>query len=217
MAVASSSRLSFLVAVALIAAAVTDPVVESIANTGMLGGHYADRNHLSVVPVLLAGSTFAAANLVLRCVDMWRKKARASDWLVDVAKVASKRSPLRDLPYVFVMQLAALFLMESAEQVVLGGKLLGGTAWLGGPILFSLLVHALAGAGCLLTLTAFMRALTRTFASFVRSVIRFVWLSAARASGRARFGRRATPFLRAGSAHVRQIGGRAPPLLLTRA
>ncbi len=215
MSAAITTRFSFLAAVALIAAAVADPVVESIANSGILGGRYEDNNHLFVTPVLLIGGAFILRVLTLRCLDVWRSTSGSRNWLVDVAKEFSERSTLQDLPYVFGMQLAALFLMESAEQLAVGGRLLGGTAWLGGPILFSLLAHAMVGAVCLCALESFLRALLRTFASFVRSVIEFIWLAISRADGGIRFGRREAPNLLAQSVHVHQVGGRAPPLLRT--
>jgi hypothetical protein len=212
---ALATRRLFLVAVALIAAAVADPIVESLANAGILGGHYADNNHLSVIPALLVGGSLVLTTLALRCVDGWRASPATGDWLVDVAKTFSQRSPCRDLPYVFSMQLLALFLMESAEQFAIGGKPLGGSAWLGGPIVFSLIAHALIGAGCLFALVAFMRGLLRTLASFVRAVVRFVWLALAHAIVCFDAGRRATSLFRNQVAHVNHIGGRAPPLLHT--
>ena len=48
------SRLPFLLAVAILAAGLGDPVVELVSNTGIVGGNYADDNHLGVVPTLLA-------------------------------------------------------------------------------------------------------------------------------------------------------------------
>jgi hypothetical protein len=202
-------------AVALIAAALADPVVESVSNTGIFGGHYADNNHLGVIPTLLVGVMLVLEIIALRCLEVLRHSRNGSrDWLVDVARGISKRSPAQDLPYVLGMQLAALFLLESIEQLAVGGKLLGGTAWLGGPLLFSLLLHALVGAGCTFALGSLIRAIVRTFASLVRTAIRFIWLAIARATGGgSRFAGRETPCLRAQSPHVRQIGGRAPPLL----
>jgi hypothetical protein len=212
---AVATRRLFLLAVAIVAAAVADPAVELVANTGILGGHYADNNHLSVIPALVVGGSLALLVLVARCIDVWRSGASNGDWLLDAARAFSARPPLRDLPSVLVLQLVALFLMESSEQLAQGGKLLGGAAWLGGPVAFSLLAHALIGAGCLLALGSFMRAILRTFASLVRLVIRFVWLAIARESGGFRLGSRETARLRSQSTYVHQIGGRAPPLLHT--
>jgi hypothetical protein len=209
-------RLPLLVAVAFIASALADPVVESVSNTGIFGGHYADNNHIGIIPALLVGLVLVLEVLTLRFMDLWRHAANGSRGRrVDDAKDFAAAPVARDIPAVLVMQLAALFLLESAEQVALGGRLLGGTAWLGGPILFSLLTHALIGAGCIFVLGVFMRAMTRTFASIVRSAIRFIWLAIAGTTGEFNRDRRDTPGPRAQAPHVRQIGGRAPPLLRT--
>lgn len=210
-----TTRRIYLVAVALVAAALGDPVVESVANTGVLGGRYADNNHLSVIPALVVGASLVLIVLAARCIDVLRSAASSGDWLLEAARIFAARSPSRDVPAVFVMQLVALFLMESSEQLALGGKLLGGTAWLGGPIVFSLLAHGLIGAGCLVALGSFMRAMLRTLAALVRIVIRFVWLAIARESGGFGLGNCETPSFRARSTFVYQIGGRAPPLLQT--
>jgi len=207
-----ASRRLFLLAVAIIAAALADPIVESLANAGILGGHYTDNNHLSVIPAFVVGGIFALVTLAL---DSWNASRASNDWLVEVAKSFSKRSPVEDLPCVFVLQLLALFFMESAEQLAFGGKLLGGTAWLGGPIICSLIVHAVIGIGCLFALAGFMRGLLRSLASLVRAVVQFIWLGVARPACCFYFGQEATPLFRAQAAHVNQIGGRAPPLLHT--
>ena len=214
---AFAARFPFLLAVALIAAALADPVVESISNAGIFGGHYADDNRLSIVPTLLVGTALMLEIVTRRCFELLHQpRGDARDWLVDAAREISRRAPLRDAPIVLAMQLSALFLMESTEQLALGGKFLGGMAWLGGPIAFSLLVHALFGVWCIFALGAVMRAIVRNAASLVRSALRFIWLALARVdAGCVRLVERERSYLRAQSPHVRHIGGRAPPLLAT--
>jgi hypothetical protein len=195
-----------------------DPVVESVSNTGIFGGHYADNNHLGVVPTLVAGAVVALAVIALRLLEVWRRSTNDShgESFVAVARAIGNESPAREFPLIFVLQLLSLFALESTEQLFAGGKLLGGTAWLGGPVLFSLLAHALIGGLCTFALGACMRATVRGLASLVQTVVRFIWLANARASaGPFRFDRRATSGARAQLAHVREIGGRAPPLLRT--
>lgn len=211
-----ASRLQFLFAVAFVAAGLGDPVVESVSNTGIFG-HYVDNNHLGVVPTLLAGAVVIVEVLVLRFVEAWRRSTdRSRDSLIDIARDFGSRSVARDFPVIFALQLLSLFAMESGEQLLGGGKLLGGTAWLGGPILFSLIAHAIIGGLCTFALGACMRALVRAFASLVQTAVRFIWLAVARPSaGPCRLDRRATSFARAQAPHVRDIGGRAPPLLQT--
>jgi hypothetical protein len=209
-----ASRLPFLFAVAFVAAGLGDPAVESVSNTGIFG-HYVDNNHLGVVPTLLAGAVVIAEVLVLRFVEAWRRSTnRSGGSLIDIARNFGSRSVARDFPVIFALQLLSVFAMESGEQLVAGGKLLGGTAWLGGPILFSLIAHAIIGGLCTFALGACMRAIVRAFASLVQTAIRFIWLAiASAASGPFRIDRRATFCARAQAPHVREIGGRAPPLL----
>jgi hypothetical protein len=214
---ALTSRLPFLLAVALIAAAIADPVVESISNTGVFGGHYADDNHTGVIPTLLGGLLLVLEIVAARCISVLRRSPKGSRaWFVDVARGISSGSGAHDLPYAFGLQLAALFLLESSEQLLVGGKLLGGTAWLGGPIVFSLLTHALIGAGCFVALRRVLRALVTAFASLVGAALEFILLARSLAEPRA-LARRCDAQIprRAQAPHVRQIGGRAPPLLQT--
>jgi hypothetical protein len=211
-----ASRLPFLFAVAFIAAGFGDPVVESVSNTGIFG-HYVDNNHLGVVPTLLAGAVVIAEVLLLRFVEAWRRSTnRSRGSLVDIARGFGSRSVARDFPLIFALQLLSVFVLENGEQLVAGGKLLGGTVWLGGPILFSLIAHAIVGGLCTFSLDACMRAIVRAFASLVQTAVRFIWLAVARARVVPfRLDRRASWFLRAQAPHVREIGGRAPPLLQT--
>jgi len=208
-------RLPLLVAVAFIASALADPVVESVSNTGIFGGHYADDNHIGIIPTLLVGLILVFEMLALRFAAIWRhSRNRSGDGLVDVARKFASGPFARDIPAVLVMQFGALFLLESAEQLTVGGKLLGGIAWLGGPILFSLVTHMFVGAGCTLALGALMRAVTRAFASIVQTAIRFIWLAIRCPSGgQFNIDRRVETGPRTQAPHVRQIGGRAPPLL----
>jgi len=211
------TRLSFCIAVALIAAAFADAVVESISNTGVLGGRYDDNNHLGIVPTLLGGVLLVLGMLVLRFLEIWRRWTNGSQGsFIDAARELTPRSLVQYLPYVFALQLTALFVLESVEQLAVGGKLLGGTEWLGGPIIFSLLTHALIGACCTFALGASIRALARTFALIVRTAIRFIWLAIANATGgKSYLDPRDALCPRAQAPRVCQIGGRAPPLLQT--
>jgi hypothetical protein len=219
---AASSRIPFLIAVALVAAAIADPVVESISNTGVFGGHYADDNHTGVIPTLLAGLLLMFEIAAVRCFQSLRSSNRSkgsngsNGRLADVAREFSTRSPARDLPSVLALQLAVLFMLESTEQLLVGGKLLGGIVWLGGPICFSLFTHALIGSGCLLLVRRLIRAMSTALASLVRIAIEFISIARILGERGAVHRRRGAPaHLRAQAPHVRQIGGRAPPLLQT--
>jgi hypothetical protein len=214
--VPSASRLPFLLAVALIAAAVGDPLVETVSNSGLFGYGYNDNNHLSVIPVLVAGSILALVVIVSRSLSLFHRGSmlRRGDWVVESATRLSRQSALSDVPLVLAMQFAALFMMESVEQLAFGGKLLGGIVWLGGPVLFSLVTHAVLGTACTLLLAALARSILATVASFVREAVDAILVSLARDAERAFIKRRADAWLpRAQAPHVRQVGSRAPPSL----
>jgi hypothetical protein len=126
----SSKRTPFCVAVAVIAAAVADPVVEFASNAGWFGpGSFTDRSNLDVFPALVVGVGVLALYLI----------ARAGAVL---AGTALPRRLVSLVPAIFVLQIAALYAMETAEQLIVGGHVLGPTVWLGGPIFASLPIHA---------------------------------------------------------------------------
>ncbi len=195
-----SIRLGFCTAVAVIAAAFADPLVEFVSNAGWFGpGTFTDRSNLDVLPALVAG----VAMLVLYCV----RRANAL-----VAGRALPRNATVLIPAVLALQLVALFAMESAEQLAVFGHLLGPTVWLGGPIGFSLAVHAFSCAA--LTLW-FARSAPRLAVTALR-VIRVVRaLATLRAEGNEPLSRRRrdepriVPFVPV----FCRIGERGPPLL----
>ena len=80
----------------------------------------------------------------------------------------------RLLPLIFALQLAVLYSMETAEQLVTSGHIMGPAIWLGGPVLLSLAFHA---AGCVLVafgLSRLLSALTKRIVDVVRLVLQFV-------------------------------------------
>ncbi len=210
-------RLPFLLAVAILAAALADPLVETVANTGILGGGYADNNHTSVIPALVAGAVLALEVTLLRALGTCGLLGPGRrNWIAELATRACPRSFARDLPLVLLLQLVALFLMESIEQLAFGGRLSGGTAWLGGPVLFSLCVHALIGAGCLYVVGRLARVLLRTFCSLIAFAVDCILVTRARSSAEVFRRRRREPSpVLAQALPARHAGGRAPPLLLT--
>jgi len=206
-------RFPFLLAVALVAAAVGDALVETISNSGVLGSGYNDNNHLSVIPALVAGVLLALIVVSARTFALFRRgSALRRDWLIESAYSLARESPLRDIPLVLGLQFAALFTMESIEQLAFGGRLLGGTVWLGGPLAFSLLTHALLGSAFTLLLAALVRAILATVASLVRDAIEAILFSLSRGCRRSFVKRDPDATLpRAQAPHLRQLGGRAPP------
>ena len=208
------SRLPFLIAVALIAAAIGDPLVETISNSGALGHGYSDNNHLSVIPTLIAGASLALLLLFRRCLELLRQPTVHRNWLIEMAREISARSPVADVPYVIVLQFAALFAMENAEQLFFSGTLDGGTVWLGGPIWFSLLVHITLGCICTVLVARGMRAILRRCAAIVGIALEFILDAFAKENTGvfARF-QHEVPRRFARNLRARQRGERAPPLL----
>jgi hypothetical protein len=145
----STSRLPLLPATAIVAAAVGDALVETIANSGALGRGYADDNHLSVIPALVAGACLLVIAVVMRCAQPLRHTREP--------RHVRPLSPLADTACVFALQLCALFVMEAVERVAYGGSVRFDTAWFGGPVWFSLLAHATLAYVCTLAAARFTR------------------------------------------------------------
>jgi hypothetical protein len=209
----SAYRFPFLLAAALVAGAVGDVVVEGVSNTGTFGSGYFDHDHLSVIPVLVAGLALVLEVAVLRLMALLRGTASQArpDRLIDVAARFSTGSPLRDLPLVFGLQLAAVFAMQNAEQLAASGMPVGGLGWLGGPLVFALLVYAATAAACTVVLGFLARAILVAGTALIRIVLELV-LALVDRDVRAWLGRLTdVPCVRAQAPHVRQIGGRAPP------
>jgi hypothetical protein len=120
---------------ALTAAAVTDPIVEAASNAGFFGrGSFTDHSNLDVMPALAL-----AAFAVLAWAVFLLRRGYGTD---DRAPAAFLRA---FMPAIFALQILVLFTMESAEQCAVYGHLLGGTIWMGAPVLAALGAH-FAGA-----------------------------------------------------------------------
>ncbi len=209
------SRVSFVMAIALVAAAIADPLVETIANTGVLGGGYSDNDHTSVVPTLIFGSALLLLAIGARCLGLVRRASVYRRWVVGIARQLGARPALADLPYVVLLQFVALFAMESCEQLLFNGRLSGGTAWLGGPIWFSVGTHVLIGLICVILAARAMRTIVRRCAALVSIVLDFI-LCALGIGDASLFARRRHQATcgHAQRLDVRQLGERAPPRLL---
>ena len=209
---AVGGQLLVLAATAVLAAAIGNPIVEGISRTGLVGGSYDDTNRLSVVPALFAGLVLALGALGLRCLRAWRGSTSAidDDWLHVAARAWSRRSLRFDLLAVFAMQMIALFAMETSERLLTDGHLVSGLAWLGGPVWFSILVHATLSFACLTVLCRFMRASVATIVDLLHETMRFFCEDL---DDDARFVRRAFPPTCSGTSDpcIRRTRGRAPP------
>jgi hypothetical protein len=200
----AKSRLPFQIAVSLIAAAIGDALVETTSNTGALGPGYADNDHLSVIPALIAGASLTLLVVFGRCLRLFRNPARR----------VSHRSPLADVPCVLLVQFLALFIMESCEQLCFGGRLLGGTVWLGGPVWFSVLTHVILGTSFALLLGRATGAIVRRCEALVQIALEFMLDAFDRDRGI--FASRRYRFRPCGNQVfcVHLTGERAPPLLV---
>jgi hypothetical protein len=122
--------LRFCVAAGIVAAAIADPVVEFASNAGWFGHQlFTDRSNADVFPALAAAGVLLALFML--------RKARA---VLDGSALPRRWWTL--LPAIFAVQLVALYAMETTEQLVVRGGILGPTIWLGGPIAVSLAIHA---------------------------------------------------------------------------
>jgi LCP family protein required for cell wall assembly len=205
----SSVRFCFCLAAALLAAAVADPIVETASNLGLFGHHsYTDHSTLDVIPTLLVATFFAGIWVVIR-VRRVLSAARSAAWSA-AATAVDGRTLWRLLPRIFLMQIAALFVTESAEQLVVYGHLLGGTIWLGGPILFSLAIHAAFCVALSLSLVLMLRACATSLARFVAALLLLLYAYEPHRFGSARI-RRRSPFFRPSQPTLCRLGERAPP------
>ncbi len=203
-------------AAALIAAALGDPVVESISNTGIFGRGYRDNVHTSVVPTLVCGIAIVAIVLLSKVFAAFERSAAGSDPVAALARDTIARSPMRAFVPVFALQLVALFAMEHLESlIVAGSQAANGTSWLGGPIVVSLAIHAGLCFAILKIFGSAMRGALAALAALVAIAVAYVLLLGREAT--ATFRRRTGAFgvLRVQDPHVRQLGGRAPPRLAT--
>jgi uncharacterized membrane protein YhaH (DUF805 family) len=202
-------RVLFVVVAAIVAASVTDPIVEAFSNSGLFGaGTFTDGSNADVLPALLV----ALAIVALSCIVAVRRLAgRPSPaWLRGCARSFARIELARVLPAVFALQILALFVMETGEQLVIAHHTLGGTIWLGGPPALSLLFHAL---GCIVATAVLARLLRSASAVVARAVVHLLAFLAARSGGAPCIARPQTSAARATiQCSLRPVLGRAPPL-----
>jgi hypothetical protein len=205
-------RLTFLFGVALVAAAIGNACVETVSNSGFLGAGYHDNDHASVVPAIAGGCALLLQIAIVRVLALLRGTAtRDADWFARAAMDISHRGPMRDLPFLLSAQFCALYAMEACESLVASGHVPTGTAWLGGPPIYSVVVHVALGVLCAFLFARAMRAVVTTLASVVRHVIRLRIATAPRAARASRVPRNSASFAGSQTPNARPFGGRAPP------
>lgn len=149
--------MGFCLALAVISAAVADPIVEFASNAGWFGaGRFTDHSNLDVVPALLAGLGLLVLYLA--------RRARA---------ILSERSSLGLrvlLPSIFSLQILTLYAMETAEQLVVWRHVLGPTVWLGAPLPISIAIHGTICCGVVLAILCSRRTLATTTLRVIRII-----------------------------------------------
>jgi hypothetical protein len=153
----------FCLTVAVIAAAIADPLVEAASNAGWFGrGDFTDHSNADVVPALTIGSILVLLYVASRVRRALAGRRRIRSDLVSHARRLLAGKIVALLPIAFALQMLVLFAMESAEQFATSGHLLGPTIWLGGPAIVSLCAHALACLFVAWTISRWIGSLCRT-------------------------------------------------------
>jgi hypothetical protein len=200
-------RAWFCLAVAAIAASIADPIVEGASNSGWFGpGKFTDHSTWDVIPTLVVGLVFVLWHSYLRI----RQALDGPDQKMRGFGSLNLTVAIKLLPIIFVLQLGILYGMESLEQKIVWGHVLGGTIWLGGPVLISASVHALASAGVALVAAVCIRAFADGAVRLAHLVETFARLAPDRS--RSVFDPRLLPgWLPRDVAVARIWSGRAPP------
>jgi hypothetical protein len=207
-------KIWFCLAVAMIAASLADPLVEFASNSGWFGpGAFTDNSNWNVVPALLVGLLFVALHFYLRVRSHFAEAQKAElNWL----KLASDALGARIrylIPVIFAVQVLALYVIETSEQLVTYGHPLGGSIWLGGPIAASLTTHAVVCCVIALAVSWLVRALAAATIRLVTLVRAFAILQVR--EPRPNFLSRARRISAGRSTRVLcRIGERAPPFLI---
>jgi hypothetical protein len=168
----SATRAWFCAAIALLTASIANPLVESASNAGLFGSaRYTDHSQIDLPPTLFVGALFLLRCLFLRVrALLGRRNAPRRHWLQTSGDALDGKVLARLLPCVFALQIIALYVMETVEQIAVFGHPLGGSVWLGGPVLVSLAAHALL---CAITIAAAGKML-RAFAQTALRIVAFI-------------------------------------------
>jgi hypothetical protein len=204
------ARAGFCFAVALTAAAIAGPLLEALADAGVFGpGTFTDGSNLDVLPALCVGALAAAAFAVGLARRLAHPSARMPTWLHQAAE-AGRLAPSQSV-VTFALQIAVLFAMETGEQILVVGHPLGGTVWLGGPIIVSLVLHAAFGVAIAMLFSRVLHWLAIRIALVLRFVRCLVLASAQ--SPLAHVGPSFLVLHYPAERALRRIRGRAPPQL----
>ena len=200
----------FCLTVALTAAALAGPLMEGLANSGAFGpGTFTDGSNLDMFPALCVGTLAAAAFAVGLARRLASPNAHAPAWLRQAADAG--RLDLSQWLVTFALQIAVLFAMETGEQIIIAGHPLGGTIWLGGPVVVSLALHAVFGGVIAMLFSRVLHWLAIRIALVLRFARCLVLASAQ--SPQAHVGPSFLVLHYPAERALRRIRGRAPPQL----
>jgi hypothetical protein len=208
-------RFWFCIVVAVVAAAIADPLIEAASNAGWFGPrNYTDHSNLDIAPALCVAALLAGLHLFLRVRHLLRGgSGPLPRWLRMSGDALAGRRLCSLLPRIFVAQLVALYCMETIEQIAVAGHPLGGTLWLGGPVLVSLALHAIACLAITFIAGEVMRCCARSALRIARFILRIL-TSISRLPRTIVFRRRSVVSFRVSDPIACRIGERAPPFLL---
>jgi hypothetical protein len=168
----------FCLTVATVSASIADPLLESASNAGVFGpGNFTDHSNWDVVPALAAAFIFAALHCFLRA-RILLKPGQPAENLLHFSEAVIGPSLTRLLPVILATQLAVLYVMETSEQIIVYGHVLGGSLWLGGPPIVSLAIHAAFCVTLAFASASLLRVLAGAAAHFVLLVEAFASLQA---------------------------------------
>ena len=208
-------RVLFCLVVAVATAALTDPLVEAAANAGWFGpGTFTDHSTIDVVPAILVALLFGLAYVTLRARLLASRSLASASRLRDAFRIGASTSVVPLVPAIVAAELCVLAAMESGEQIVVAGHVLGGTLWLGGPVAIAIAVHAATCVALTFALSRLLDALTRTAMHIVRFVCAFFAAAGRPRPSAAQSFRDRPAFVRLHPLASRS-GTRAPPILVS--
>jgi hypothetical protein len=202
-------------AIAFVAAAIGDALMETISNTGLFGSTFIDHDQQSVVPLLVASILLGLLLLAARLQYAAALAGTASrDWVREAVAGLSIARPSRQVAPIFAVQLAAVYAMESCEHALGAGAAIHGLSWLGGPVALSLLLHLTVCLLCIAVVRRVTRALVPGLLAAICDVLDWIVRALGPGAARGVFVNSRARVARHGTlTAAERIRGRAPPFL----
>ncbi len=204
-------RALFVLAAAMMAAAIANPIVESMSSAGMFGPGFGDHDQSSVVPTFAIAAFFAFGLVAIRTVRALRGRSLGARFVDGMARDLARRARASDVPFVLAVQFVTVYAMERMECFVHALPAESGLAWLGGPAVVAIAAHVLTGIAVTFALGWAVRAVARLLATVVRAVLDAIAFVRARAAASFATRSRSDASAADSLAHVRGTRGRAPP------